>query len=71
MSEHVYKIEEIVGSSNDGIEDAIQGAIARASKTIRNLAWFEVDEIRGQVEGGKVAHYQVKLKVGFTLDDKG
>ena len=69
MSEHVYKIEEIVGSSKDGIEDAIQGAIARASKTIRNLAWFEVDEIRGHVEGGKVAHYQVKLKVGFTLDD--
>lgn len=69
MSDHVYKIEEIVGSSKDGIEDAIQGAIARASKTIRNVAWFEVDEIRGHVEGGKVAHYQVKLKIGFTLDE--
>jgi len=69
MSEHVYKIEEIVGSSEDGIEEAIEGAIARAGKTLRNLAWFEVTEIRGHIEDGKVGHYQVKLKVGFTLDE--
>ena len=69
MSEHVYKIEEIVGSSEDGIEDAIEGAIARAGKTIRNLAWFEVTEIRGHIEDGEIGHYQVKLKVGFTLDE--
>ena len=69
MSEHVYKVEEIVGSSEDGIEDAIEGAIERAGKTIRNLAWFEVTEIRGHVENGEVGHYQVKLKLGFTLDE--
>jgi flavin-binding protein dodecin len=69
MSDHVYKVEEIVGSSVDGIEEAIEGAIARAGKTIRNLAWFEVKEIRGHIDEGEVAHYQVKLKVGFTLDD--
>jgi len=69
MSEHVYKIEEIVGSSEDGIEEAIEGAIARAGKTLRNLAWFEVTEIRGHIEDGEVGHYQVKLKVGFTLDE--
>jgi len=71
MSEHVYKIEEIVGSSENGIEDAIEGAVIRAAKTIRNMAWFEVTEIRGHIADGEVAHYQVKLKVGFTLDDGG
>ena len=71
MSEHVYKVEEIVGSSENGLEDAIDGAIARAAKTIRHLAWFEVTEIRGHIENGEVGHYQVKLKVGFTLDEKG
>jgi dodecin len=70
MPEHVYKVEEIVGSSENGIEDAIEGAISRAGKTIRNMAWFEVFEIRGHIEDGEVAHYQVKLKVGFTLDDE-
>ena len=69
MSDHVYKVEEIVGSSVDGIEEAIEGAIARAAKTIRNLDWFEVNEIRGHIKNGEIAHYQVKLKVGFTLDD--
>jgi dodecin len=69
MSDHVYKVEEIVGSSVDGIEEAIEGAIGRAAKTIRNLDWFEVTEIRGHIKNGEVAHYQVKLKVGFTLDD--
>jgi flavin-binding protein dodecin len=67
MSDHVYKIVELVGSSPTGIEDAIQGAIARASATIDNIRWFEVLETRGHVEGGKVLHYQVTIKVGFTV----
>ena len=67
MSDHVYKIVELVGSSPTGIEDAIQSAIARASSTIDNIRWFEVLETRGHVEGGKVSHYQVTLKVGFTI----
>ena len=67
MSDHVYKIVELVGSSPTGIEDAIQSAIARASATIDNIRWFEVTETRGHVEGGKVLHYQVTLKIGFTV----
>ena len=67
MSDHVYKIVELVGSSATGIEDAVQGAIARASSTIDNIRWFEVLETRGHVEGGKVSHYQVTIKVGFTV----
>jgi dodecin len=69
MSDHVYKIIELAGSSTTSIEDAIQNALSRASKTLHHLRWFEVVNTRGQVEGGKVAHYQVVLKVGFTLDD--
>ena len=69
MSDHVYKITEIVGSSPTSIEDAVSKAIARASKTLRNLRWFEVAETRGQVENGKVAHWQVTVKIGFTLED--
>ncbi len=69
MSEHVYKIVQLVGSSPDSMEDAVQRALARASRTIRNLRWFEVVETRGQVKGGSVAHWQVTLKVGFTLDE--
>jgi len=65
---HVYKIVELAGSSPDGIEDAIRVAIARAGETIHNLRWFEVAETRGHVENGKVLHWQVVLKVGFTLD---
>lgn len=68
MSDHVYKIVELVGSSPTGIEDAIQGAIARASSTIDNIRWFEVTDTRGNVEGGKVSHYQVTLKIGFTVN---
>jgi flavin-binding protein dodecin len=64
----VYKIIEIVGSSPTSIEDAIEGAIARAAKTVRDIRWFEVKETRGHVENGKVAHFQVTLRVGFTLD---
>ena len=67
MSEHVYKIVELVGSSPTSIEDAIQGAIDRASTTLDNVRWFEVLETRGHVEGGKVLHYQVTIKVGFTV----
>ena len=67
MSDNVYKVIEIVGSSATGIEDAIEGAIARAASTVHDIAWFEVKETRGHVEGGKVAHYQVTLKIGFTL----
>ena len=67
MSDHVYKIVELVGSSPTGIEDAIQRAIARASSTIDNIRWFEVLETRGHVDAGKVSHYQVTIKVGFTV----
>jgi dodecin len=68
MSDHVYKIVEIVGSSATSIEDAIDRAVARASKTLRDIRWFEVVGTRGHVDGGKVAHYQVTLRIGFTLD---
>jgi hypothetical protein len=69
MSDNVYKIIEIVGSSPASIEDAIQGAIGRASRTLNGIGWFEVKETRGHVEDGKVAHFQVTLRVGFTLQD--
>lgn len=68
MSDAVYKTVDIVGSSATSIEDAIEGAIAKASETVHNLNWFEVGEIRGHIENGKVAHYQVGVKVGFRLD---
>ena len=67
MSDSVYKIIEVVGSSPTGIEDAIEKAIARASSTIRDIRWFEVKETRGHVEDGRVAHYQVTLRLGFHL----
>ena len=70
MSDHVYKIVELVGSSPTSIEDAIQGAIARAGETLDNVRWFEVMETRGHVENGKVAYYQVTLRVGFTLNPR-
>ncbi|EJW12139.1 Dodecin Flavin-binding protein [Rhodovulum sp. PH10] len=69
MSTHTYKVVELVGSSEVGIEDAIKNAIARASKTIRNMRWFEVVETRGHIENDTVKHFQVTLKVGFTMDD--
>jgi dodecin len=68
MSDHVYRVTEIVGSSPDGVDQAIRNAVARASETLRNLDWFEVVEIRGHLDGGQVAHTQVTLKVGFRLD---
>jgi flavin-binding protein dodecin len=69
MSQHVYKTTELVGSSTVGVEDAVQKAIAKAAGTIRNLRWFEVTETRGHIEGAKVAHWQVTLKIGFTLEE--
>lgn len=68
MTDNVYKITEIVGSSTKGIEDAISNAVSKASKTLRELRWFEVVETRGHIENGKVGHYQVKLKIAFTLE---
>lgn len=67
--EHVYKILELVGSSEKGIDDAIRNAIARAAKTIREMKWFEVVQTRGHIENGAVRHYQVTLRVGFTLEE--
>ena len=65
---HVYKVIEIVGSSDKSVEDAIAVAVERASQTLKKLRWFEVVQTRGQIEEGRVQHYQVMLKVGFTLD---
>ena len=69
MSNHVYKTVELVGSSPNGSDDAIRNAIARAASTVRNLRWFEVIETRGHIENEKIAHWQVTIKVGFTLDE--
>ncbi len=68
MSDHVYKKLELVGSSQTGIEDAVQNALARASKTVRNMRWFEVTETRGHLEENKINHWQVTVKIGFTLE---
>ena len=70
MSEHSYRVIEVVGSSPKGIDDAITNAIADAAKTLRHIGWFQVVETRGHVESGTVAHFQVTLKIGFTLDDR-
>jgi len=69
MEDHIYRVIQIVGSSEKSIDDAIQRAVTRASKTLRDLRWFEVVETRGHIEGGKVHHFQVTLKVGFTLEE--
>jgi dodecin len=68
MSSHSYRVTEIVGTSNEGIDDAIKGAIAHAAETLHGLDWFEVTEIRGHIDGASVGHVQVGLKVGFRLD---
>jgi flavin-binding protein dodecin len=70
MSDHVYKKVEIVGSSKESMEKAVENAITRASKSLHNLRWFEVKEVRGHIENGKVDHWQVCVKVGFTLDEE-
>ena len=69
MTDHVYRVTEIVGSSTDRVEGAIRNGIERADKTLRNLGWFEVSQIRGHLEGGAVGHYKVTMKVGFRLED--
>jgi len=69
MGEHVYKQIELTGSSKVGVEDAIQNAIAKAGKTLHNLHWFQVVDTRGNVEEGKIAYWQVTIKLGFRLDD--
>ena len=71
MQEHVYKVIELAGSSEVSIEDAIQTAVSRAAQTLKHLRWFEVLQTRGHVEDGKIRHYQVVLKVGFTIEDSG
>ncbi len=68
MSDHIYKRVELVGSSTVSVTDAIEKAVARASKTMRNLEWFEVDQVRGHIAEGKVGHYQVVMRVGFRLE---
>ena len=69
MANHVYKSIELTGSSPDGIQQAIANAVAKAGKTLHQLRWFQVIDMRGDIEGARVAHWQVTLKVGFTLDD--
>ncbi|MBX7548446.1 MULTISPECIES: dodecin [Streptomyces] len=71
MSNHTYRVTEIVGSSHEGVDQAIRNAIARADQTLRNLDWFEVTQVRGQIENGRIEHYQVGLKVGFRIEDEG
>lgn len=69
MSNHTYRVTDIVGTSPDGVDQAIRNGITRASQTLHNLDWFEVVEVRGQLEEGQIAHWQVTMKVGFRLDD--
>ncbi|WP_077799751.1 dodecin [Streptomyces sp. JHA26] len=69
MSNHTYRVTEIVGTSPDGVDQAVRNGITRASQTLRNLDWFEVTQVRGQIEEGEVAHWQVGLKLGFRLED--
>lgn len=70
MEDHTYKVIELVGSSETSVEDAISTAVTRASQTLKHLRWFEIVQTRGQIDQGRVAHYQVTLKVGFKLDDR-
>ena len=69
MPAHVYKVVELVGTAEESVTKAIETAIAKAAATLRHLEWFEVGQIRGHIENGKVAHYQVTLKAGFRLED--
>ncbi|MFF4485960.1 dodecin [Streptomyces sp. NPDC001544] len=70
MSDHVYRVTEIVGSSPEGVDQAIRNGIARAGRTLRNLDWFEVTQVRGAISDGEIEHWQVGLKVGFRLEDE-
>jgi flavin-binding protein dodecin len=69
MSKHTYRVVEIVGTSPDGIDAAVRNGVSRAAKTLRGLDWFEVQSVRGELEDGQVAHFQVTLKVGFRLEE--
>jgi dodecin len=69
MTDHVYKTLDLVGSSSKSIEDAVANAITRAAKTVRQMRWFEITDTRGHIEDGKIAHWQVGMRIGFTLDD--
>ncbi len=69
MSNHVYRLSEIVGSSPNSVDEAIRTAIAKAAETVRNIEWFQTEEIRGQVVDGDVAYFQVRMKVGFRVED--
>ncbi|MFF0109276.1 dodecin [Streptomyces hirsutus] len=69
MSNHTYRVTEIVGTSPDSVEQAVRNGVERAAQTLRNLDWFEVTQVRGQLEEGRIAHWQVGLKVGFRLDE--
>ncbi|WP_371498568.1 dodecin family protein [Kitasatospora sp. NBC_00374] len=71
MTDHIYRVTEIVGSSGEGVDQAIRNAVDRAARTLRNLDWFEVVQVRGHIADGRIEHYQVGLKVGFRLDDEG
>jgi flavin-binding protein dodecin len=71
MDQHIYKIVEIVGTSGVSIDEAIQNGVARAAESLRNIGWFEVLQARGHVSGGRIDHYQVTMKVGFTLEGGG
>ena len=68
MSNHVYRLSEIVGSSPTSVDEAIRTAISKAAETVRNIEWFQTEEVRGQVVDGGVAHFQVRLKIGFRVD---
>jgi flavin-binding protein dodecin len=70
MSNHVYKKIDLVGSSPNSIEEAVQNAVSQASKSIRNMRWFEVVETRGHIDNDQIAHWQVTVKIGFTIDDE-
>lgn len=70
MAERTYKVTEIVGTSTESVAQAIRNGVSRASKTLRNLDWFEVTEIRGHIEDGDIGHFQVGLKVGFRMEDE-
>jgi len=69
MSEHVYKLVELVGPSSSSFDAAVQNAVAKAGKTIHNMRWFEVVNTRGQIDQGRIAYWQVTVKIGFTIDD--
>lgn len=69
MSEHTYRVTEIVGTSHEGVDAAIRNGVSRAAETLRHLDWFEVGQVRGQIENGRIEHWQVCLKIGFRLEE--